>query len=370
MEWLLNLIPFFGNFLSGLLTNKHNEQLQASANQTNINLAREQNASSANQAQLAFLRNNPAAQVQQLQQAGFSRHGAAALLSGAPGYTAAPISSATAQAAKVNAPTFDNNLAASAMQSRQISKQIEMANQQLQFNANEEQRKQDMHIEQLEAAKRQNVTTKYERDSRDKADALFELLKPHINSDTNYKDVSDLVKKAGLQDSQEWKNTNTTSYNMVQDLIKSYQQTSAGAASNVITWNKANRQEFYNSMEQLDKVHKLLDNQKLRFEVEKQPELHAMTMLLESGKYQALMQEIETNYLKRDKELTALDLDNEAKRLNIDLETIKNYGVLARAKSRNEPYRWGNITNKIVNHLVDEIDLIVSPLKGIISIGL
>lgn len=375
MEWLYNL---FGGLFSSIfnigstiLTNKANERLAASANQANERLVDKANSSAMAQANLEYARNNASGQIQQLQNAGLSRFGALNMLNGAGAYNAAPITNAQNEAAQLQAPQIGDigsllqRSQMSVPQLQLIQNEVKSRQQQYEFAKAEEQRKQDEHNERILSARLERTRSEYDYNSTIVADDMFKLLQPYLSElDGDVKNINKLVyEHEELKNSEAWKKMTSKSYEVLQGMLSSNQQTSAATAQNKIIWNDADRIAFRNSVEALDKARKMLENKKLRFEVSKQPEMYELQKLIMGEQFSELQQRIAHNYAKENRELTAMDLENEAKALGIDIQKAIHSVDLQLQNIRIN----GNAVEREAVDLLDTIEAFIMPFKGLIG---
>ena len=169
MEWLAAIIASLVSGLFGFYGSKNqsesNVQSVKDTNETNYKIAQETNAANVEQAELAYKRSLPTAQVQQMMQAGMSKYGALSALQGGGSYTAPTLQSAHFDAPQENV-DFNalaerlQNIPANAQQANMVKEQtnaliqdqrrkdeelriaIEKHNQEMEFQRNEEMRKQ------------------------------------------------------------------------------------------------------------------------------------------------------------------------------------------------------------------------------------
>lgn len=375
MEWLYNL---FGglfssifNLGSSILTNKANERLVASTNQANERLADKANNAAMAQANIEFARNNAVGQLQQLQNAGLSRFGALNMLNGAGAYSAAPITNAQAESAQYQTPQIGDigslfqRSQMSVPQLQLMQNEVKSRQQQYEFAQAEEQRKQNEHNERILTARLERTRSEYEYNSTIVADDMFKLLQPYLSElDGDVKNINKLVyEHEELKNSEAWKKMTSKSYEVLQSMLFSNQQTSAVTAQNKIIWNDADRIAFRNSVEALDKARKLLENKKLRFEISKQPEMYELQKLILGEQFSELQQRIAHNYAKQNRELTAMDLENEAKSLGIDIQRAVHSVDLQLQNLRTN----GNAFEREAVDLLDTLESFIMPFKGLLG---
>lgn len=144
-------------------TNAANLAAVSQTNATNYQIAKETNASNVRQAELAYQRSLPSMQIRNMMNAGMSRAGALASLTGGGTYAAPVMQGSTAQSPRFEKnqfrPNFDKladlmrgfqNIPANVQQMRMNSQQLENLRQEYALRSAEEQRKQEEHNMMME----------------------------------------------------------------------------------------------------------------------------------------------------------------------------------------------------------------------------
>lgn len=222
---LASLLSFFG------MKNQSDKNVEAvrETNQTNYKIAQETNAANVEQAELAYKRSLPTAQVAQMMQAGMSKYGALSALQGGGSYTAPTLQSAHMDAPQQNI-DFNAladrlaNIPANTRQSNMVKEQttalikeqqrkdeelriaIERHNQEMEFNRNEELRKQYG----------QNVV-----EMTDKLRARVERLIADKRVDrNNLTSLDSLVKSLDLDKDEYWRNAPASARDSVFEYVR------------------------------------------------------------------------------------------------------------------------------------------------------
>lgn len=243
MEWLAAIIASLVSGLFGFFGSKNqsdtNVQAVKDTNESNYNIAQQTNAANVEQAELAYKRSLPTAQVQQMMQAGMSKYGALSALQGGGSYTAPTLQSAHFDAPQENV-DFNalaerlQNIPANAQQASMVREQtsaliqdqrrkdeelriaIEKHNQEMEFQRNDELRKQYG----------QNVVV-----MTDKLRSRVEDLIAKKKADrTSFNTIQDLVNTLDLDNDPYWRNAPASSRDSVFEYVR-------GLASE----NRANR---------------------------------------------------------------------------------------------------------------------------------
>lgn len=217
-------------------------------NRTNLQIARETNAANAEQADLAYRRSLPVNQVANLVAAGMSKAGALSSLTGGGSYTPASMTGPTMQRSPLNdlGAAFDkvSEIPANVMQQEMTDANLRHINQQMDFERNDEKRKQEMH--DFDKWQKQ-----YGQKTAQMIDSVSSYIytkaaNDNINLD-NIDSVDKLVKLFNLSSNKDWLNMPK----MARDQL--LQQVRSQASENRAIANEKREQERHEIQQKISK---------------------------------------------------------------------------------------------------------------------
>lgn len=360
---VMGIVSAIAGIGSTIATNRSNKKIQESVNETNARNVAVTNQANAQQAELAYSRNSVSGQLQQMMSNGISRQGALNAITGAGSYQPAQFTAAQAEASRnmpFNIDSAVNGMQgafSSAQQMEQFRKQQENVQRQLDIAERDEQRRQEVHQQQLADMKLKHDHDQREYDATSNANAMWSILSSYVGTAElgSVHDITSFVEKnSNLRSLDEWKaiRNDTQALAKLQALLSSTQSTQQGSAQTRLVMNDANRIAFRNSMEELDKVQKQLSNAKLREELEQFRELRPIVQATANGNLQKLMQDIQQSAENHALGLTAQDIANKAAQYGLDVQQIRDWHLWTANAGRTGQ---AGMIGKVTQGLLDDI---------------